>query len=57
MKITIQPKNQGGVLTLTLLTALVIGVTMASYLSLVSSQNTTTMRSLAWNSADRKSVV
>ena len=36
---------------LTLLTALVIGVTLASYLTLVSSQNASTMRSLAWNSA------
>jgi len=36
---------------LTLLTTLVIGVTLASYLTLVSSQNASTMRSLAWNSA------
>jgi len=36
---------------LTLLTALVIGITLASYLTLVSSQNASTMRSLAWNSA------
>src|SRR2546429_9721795 len=51
MKITTQPKNQGGALTLTLLTTLVIGMTLASYLTLVSSQNTSTMRSMAWNSA------
>jgi len=51
MKIRTQTKNQGGALVLTLLTALVIGVTLASYLTLVSSQNASTMRSMAWNSA------
>jgi hypothetical protein len=34
----------------TLLTAMIIGITLASYLTLVSSQNVSTMRSLAWNS-------
>ena len=38
-------------MTITLLTALIIGFALASYLSLVSSQNVSTMRSLAWNSA------
>ena len=38
-------------MTVTLLTALIIGFALASYLSLVSSQNISTMRSLAWNSA------
>jgi len=38
-------------MTVTLLTALVIGFALASYLSLVSSQNVSTMRSLAWNAA------
>jgi len=51
MKIRIQTKDQGGALVLTLLTALVIGTTLASYLTLVSSQNASTMRSLAWNSS------
>ncbi|HKS37127.1 MAG TPA: hypothetical protein VJW76_08060, partial [Verrucomicrobiae bacterium] len=50
-KIRTQTQNQGGALVLTLLVALVIGVTLASYLTLVSSQNASTMRSLAWNSA------
>lgn len=36
---------------MTLLTALVIGITLASYLTMVSTQNVATMRSLAWNSA------
>lgn len=49
MKIRTQTKNQGGALIVTLLTALVIGVSLASYLTLVSSQNASTMRSLAWN--------
>jgi len=51
MKIRTQTQNQGGALVLTLLTALVIGITLASYLTMVSSQNVATMRSLAWNSA------
>jgi hypothetical protein len=53
MKIKIHPQSsaQGGVMTITLLTALIIGFALASYLSLVSSQNVSTMRSLAWNSA------
>ncbi len=38
-------------MAVTLLTALIIGFALASYLSLVSSQNVSTMRSLAWNSA------
>jgi len=51
MKIRTGAKTQGGALLLTLLTALVIGVTLASYLTLVSSQNVSTMRAMAWNSA------
>ena len=51
MKIRTQSKAQGGALVLTLLTAIIIGVTLASYLTLVSSQNASTMRSLAWNGA------
>ncbi len=38
-------------MVVTLLTALIIGFALASYLQLVSSQNVSTMRSLAWNSA------
>ncbi len=38
-------------LLVTLLTCVVIGFTLASYLVLVSSQNRSVMRSLAWNSA------
>src|SRR5512145_2790417 len=53
MKIRLNPQSsaQGGVMAVTLLTALIIGFALASYLSLVSSQNVSTMRSLAWNSA------
>jgi len=36
---------------ITLLIAIIIGITLASYLSLVSQQNRSVMRSLAWNSA------
>ena len=43
--------EQGSVLTMSLLTALIIGFALASYLSLVSGQNIANMRSLAWNSA------
>ncbi len=51
MRITIPPKNQGNALVFTLLTVLVIGMALASYLALASSQNVTTMRSLAWTHA------
>src|SRR6267378_419696 len=49
MKIRTNTQAQGSALVVTLLTALVIGITLASYLTLVSSQNISTMRSLAWN--------
>src|SRR3989442_9310121 len=49
MKIRTNTQAQGSALVVTLLTALVIGITLASYLTLVSSQNVSTMRSLAWN--------
>jgi hypothetical protein len=42
--------NAGNALLITLLTCLLIGVGLASYLVLVSSQNYSVMRSLAWNS-------
>lgn len=51
MRIKICREPQGSVLMVTLLTAGVIGMALASYLWLVSNQNLSTMRSLAWNSA------
>lgn len=39
----------GSVLTFTLLTTAIIGMVAASYLSLVSATNTSTVRSMAWN--------
>ncbi len=42
-------QNAGNALIITLLTCLIIGVGLASYLVLVSSQNYSVMRSLAWN--------
>ena len=50
MKIANNQSTHGSALIVTLLTAMLIGVTMAGYLRLVSSQNTSVMRSLAWNS-------
>jgi hypothetical protein len=50
MKIRTNTHPQGSALVVTLLTAMVIGISLASYLTLVSGQNTTVMRSLAWNS-------
>jgi hypothetical protein len=43
-------EESGNVLIITLMTCLLIGVGLASYLILVSSQNYSVMRSLAWNS-------
>src|SRR5438477_7070151 len=51
MKIGLQTQTQGSVLLVTLLTSVILGIGLASYLSLVSSQNYSTMRSLAWNAA------
>ena len=53
MRIQLRPQNrqQANILLVTLLTCLVIGFILASYLVLVSSQNLSVMRSLAWNSA------
>lgn len=45
------PRQHGSALLITLLVASVVGFTLASYLTLVSSQNQTTMRSLSWNNA------
>jgi hypothetical protein len=41
----------GSTLLVTIVATAIIGFTLASYLSLVSNQNVSTMRSLAWNSA------
>ena len=43
--------SQGSTLLVALLTAVFIGLALASYLWLVSHQNLSVMRSLAWNSA------
>src|SRR5213592_3469654 len=51
MKIGLQTRAQGSVLLVTLLTSVILGIGLASYLMLVSNQNYSTMRSLAWNSA------
>jgi len=44
-------QEDGNILLVTLVTCLIIGFSLASYLTLVSFQNYSTMRSLAWNSA------
>jgi hypothetical protein len=44
-------RRHGSALLITLVVASVVGFTLASYLTLVSSQNKTTMRSLSWNNA------
>jgi hypothetical protein len=44
-------RETGSALLIVLVTVGIIGVLMASYLNLVSSQNLSTMRSLQWNSA------
>jgi hypothetical protein len=53
MRIQIQTarRPQGNILLVTLLTCFILGMGLASYLTLVSSQNYSVMRSLAWNSA------
>jgi hypothetical protein len=53
MRIQIQTarRTQGNILVVTLLTCFILGMGLASYLTLVSSQNYSVMRSLAWNSA------
>jgi hypothetical protein len=43
--------QRGNILLVTLLTCVILGVTLASFLVLVSGQNRAVMRSLAWNSA------
>jgi hypothetical protein len=53
MRIQIRTKGraQGNVLIVALLTCFILGMGLASYLTLVSSQNYSVMRSLAWNAA------
>ena len=50
MKIATYTRSQGSALLLALLTAFVICITLTSYLYLVSNQNRSVMRSMAWNS-------
>src|SRR5262245_51367647 len=50
MYIKTKRTDQGGTMLVTLLMAIIIGVSLASYLTLVSAQNRSVMRSLAWNS-------
>jgi len=51
MKITTHTRLQGSALLLALLTAFVICIALTTYLYLVSNQNRSVMRSLAWNSS------
>ncbi|HYT61991.1 MAG TPA: hypothetical protein VEL06_17555, partial [Haliangiales bacterium] len=51
MKIRTNNQPNGSVILITLLTGFVVGLTLASYLTMVSVQNQSTMRSLAWNSS------
>lgn len=50
MKIRAQG-NAGSVLMVILVTIVLLGITLASYLNLVANQNLSVMRSMAWNSA------
>lgn len=51
MKTQFHGKESGGAMLMSLLISIIIGIAMASYLGLVSQQNRSVMRSLAWNSA------
>jgi len=51
MKISTHTRPQGSALLLALLTAFVICITITTYLYLVSNQNRSVMRSMAWNSS------
>lgn len=51
MKTQIQRRSpEGSVLLLTLLTALIVGISLSTYFYLVSNQNRAAMRALSWNS-------
>src|SRR5437879_3908004 len=51
MKIKTNKQPQGSALLVTMLTAFIVGMALASYLTLVSVQNQSTLRSQSWNSA------
>src|SRR5204863_8618784 len=51
MRITTHTRPQGSALLLALLTAFVICIALTTYLYLVSNQNRSVMRSMAWNSS------
>ena len=51
MKINTPTRHQGSALLLALLTAFVICIALTTYLYLVSNQNRSVMRSMAWNSS------
>jgi len=51
MNISISRARDSSVLLTALLTVVVIGLTLGSYLWVVSNQNQSTMHALAWNSA------
>ena len=51
MKIKTNKQPQGSILLVTMLTAFIVGMALASYLTLVSVQNQSTLRSQSWNSA------
>jgi hypothetical protein len=51
MKLNFRPNNQGGILVLTVCTALIIGLGLVSYLLLVHSKNKLVSRSMHWNLA------
>jgi Na+-transporting NADH:ubiquinone oxidoreductase subunit NqrC len=43
--------EQGGILLVVLMTSLILGITLASYLQYTSTQSRSIMRSQAWNAA------
>ena len=45
------PNEQGGILLVVLMTSLILGITLASYLQYTSTQSRSIMRSQAWNAA------
>src|SRR5215472_10342629 len=51
MKILVRKREQGGALAVTLITCMVIGIVLASYLDLISSRYKITIRSQCWNGA------
>jgi hypothetical protein len=51
MKISLNQKEHGGVLITALVISAVMGVVLASFITLTTTRNATTMRSQAWNSA------